>query len=52
MDGDLDNKYGFMSGNKKVFDIFDKEIANMSYLQNEQTSKFIGEACNKSERKF
>ena len=51
MDGDLDNKYGFMSGNKKVFDIFDKEIANMSYLQNEQTSKFIG-VCNKSERKF
>ena len=51
MDGDLENKSKFMSGNKKVFDIFDKEIANMSYLQNEQTSKFIG-VCNKSERKF
>ena len=50
MDGDLDNKYYFRSGNKKVFEIFDKEIANMSWLQF-GGSKFLG-VCNKSERKF
>ena len=50
MDGDLDNKNYFMSGNKKVFEIFDKEIANMSWLQF-GGSKFLG-VCNKSERKF
>ena len=50
MDGDLDKKSRFMSGNKKVFEIFDKEIANMSWMQF-GGSKFVG-VCNKSERKF